>query len=46
MRDTEEMELTDVDLVADYLEFEVLPTMISSAAQAVGLPQRTAKPKL
>ena len=38
MKDTEEMELTDVDLVADYLEFEVLPAMISSAAQAVGLP--------
>lgn len=38
MKDTEELELVDVDLVADYLEFQVLPSIVSTAAQAVGLP--------
>ena len=38
MKDTEELELKDVDLVADYLEFQVLPGMVASAAQAVGIP--------
>ena len=34
MKETEEIELTDVDLFADYLEFQMLPQMIVSAAQA------------
>ncbi len=38
MKETESMELVDVDMFADYLEFQVLPGMVSSAAQAVGLP--------
>jgi len=39
MRDTQELELQDVDLFAEYLEFQVLPTVVSSAAKAVGLPE-------
>lgn len=35
MKETESMELVDVDLFAEYLEFQVLPGMVSSAAQAV-----------
>ncbi|MFX1392052.1 MAG: CO dehydrogenase/acetyl-CoA synthase subunit delta [Promethearchaeota archaeon] len=38
MKDTEELELVDVDLIAEYLEFQVLPSVIATAAQAVGLP--------
>lgn len=38
MNETKELELKDVDLFAEYLEFQVLPTVISSAAQAAGLP--------
>ncbi|MBD3340636.1 MAG: CO dehydrogenase/acetyl-CoA synthase subunit delta [Candidatus Lokiarchaeota archaeon] len=38
MKDTEEFELKDVDLMAEYLEFQMLPTIVSSAAQAAGLP--------
>ena len=38
MEDTEELELKDVDLVAEYLEFKILPTIVATAAQAVGLP--------
>ena len=38
MDDVEELELTDVDLFAEYLEFQMLPQMIVSAAQAQGLP--------
>jgi acetyl-CoA decarbonylase/synthase complex subunit delta len=34
MKETESMELVDVDLFAEYLEFQVLPGMVSSAAQA------------
>ena len=34
MKETEEIELKDVDLFADYLEFQMLPQMIVSAAQA------------
>lgn len=35
MKDTESMELVDVDLFAEYLEFQVLPGMLAGAAQAV-----------
>jgi len=35
MKDTESMELVDVDLFAEYLEFQVLPGMVAGAAQAV-----------
>ena len=38
MRDTKELELVDVDLFAEYLEFQALPGMIASAAQAAGIP--------
>ncbi|TFG14232.1 MAG: hypothetical protein EU535_03840, partial [Promethearchaeota archaeon] len=38
MKDTEELELVDVDLFAEYLEFQALPSIITSAAQAAGLP--------
>jgi acetyl-CoA decarbonylase/synthase complex subunit delta len=40
MRDTEEVELTDVDLFAEYLEFQMLPGIVQAAAQAVlpGVP--------
>jgi len=38
MKDTEELELVDVDLIAEYLEFQVLPSVVATAAQAVGLP--------
>jgi len=38
MKETESMELVDVDMFAEYLEFQVLPGIVSSAAQAVGLP--------
>jgi len=38
MKETEEIELTDVDLLAEYLEFEVMPTVVATAARAVGLP--------
>ena len=34
MKETEEIELQDVDLFADYLEFQMLPQMVVSAAQA------------
>ena len=34
MKETEEIELKDVDLFAEYLEFQMLPQMIVSAAQA------------
>ena len=34
MKETEEIELKDVDLFADYLEFQMLPQMVVSAAQA------------
>ncbi len=35
MKETEEIELKDVDLFAEYLEFQMLPGIIQSAAQAV-----------
>jgi len=38
MKDTDELELVDVDLIAEYLEFQVLPSVIAKAAQAVGIP--------
>ena len=38
MKDTKELELIDVDLFAEYLEFQSLPGMIASAAQAAGIP--------
>ncbi len=40
MKDTEEVELTDVDLFAEYLEFQMLPGMVQTAAQALlpGVP--------
>ena len=40
MRDTEEVEFTDVDLFAEYLEFQMLPSIVQAAAQAVlpGVP--------
>ena len=38
MKDTKELELVDVDLFAEYLEFQALPGMIASAAQAAGIP--------
>ncbi|MFX1574912.1 MAG: CO dehydrogenase/acetyl-CoA synthase subunit delta [Promethearchaeota archaeon] len=40
MKDTEEIELQDVDLFAEYLEFQMLPGLVTSAAQAVlpGVP--------
>ena len=38
MKDTEEIELKDVDLVADYLEFQMLPSIVAAAGQAMGLP--------
>ena len=38
MKDTEELELVDVDLLAEYLEFQVLPGIVSTAAGAVGIP--------
>ena len=34
MKETEELELKDVDLFAEYLEFQMLPQMVVSAAQA------------
>ena len=34
MKETEEFELKDVDLFAEYLEFQMLPQMVVSAAQA------------
>ena len=38
MKDTKELELKDVDLVAEYLEFQVLPSIVTAAAGAMGLP--------
>ena len=38
MKDTEELELKDVDLIAEYLEFQVLPSIVTTAAQAAGIP--------
>ncbi|MFX0071802.1 MAG: CO dehydrogenase/acetyl-CoA synthase subunit delta [Candidatus Hermodarchaeota archaeon] len=38
MKDTKELELVDVELFAEYLEFQALPGMVASAAQAAGLP--------
>ena len=40
MKDTDEIELTDVDLFAEYLEFQMLPQIVAAAAQAVlpGVP--------
>ncbi len=40
MKDTEEIELQDVDLFAEYLEFQMLPSIVQAAAQAVlpGVP--------
>jgi len=35
MKETEEIELQDVELFAEYLEFQMLPGLIQSAAQAV-----------
>jgi acetyl-CoA decarbonylase/synthase complex subunit delta len=35
MKDTEELELQDVDLFAEYLEFQMLPSIVQTAAQAV-----------
>lgn len=34
MKDTQEIELKDVDLVAEYLEFQVLPSIVATAARA------------
>ncbi|MGM0469972.1 MAG: CO dehydrogenase/acetyl-CoA synthase subunit delta [Promethearchaeati archaeon] len=38
MKDTESLELQDVDLFAEYLEFQMLPQIVTTAAQAAGLP--------
>ncbi|MFW9879136.1 MAG: CO dehydrogenase/acetyl-CoA synthase subunit delta [Candidatus Thorarchaeota archaeon] len=40
MKDTKEIELKDVDLFAEYLEFQMLPSIVQAAAQAVlpGVP--------
>ena len=40
MKDTEEVELQDVDLFAEYLEFQMLPSIVQAAAQAIlpGIP--------
>ena len=40
MKDTEEVELVDVDLFAEYLELQMLPGIVQAAAQAVlpGVP--------
>ena len=40
MEDVEEIELTDVDLFAEHLEFEMLPSIVQAATQAVfpGVP--------
>ncbi|MFX1395928.1 MAG: CO dehydrogenase/acetyl-CoA synthase subunit delta [Promethearchaeota archaeon] len=38
MKDTEEIELQDVDLLAEYLEFQMLPGIVAAAGQAMGLP--------
>jgi len=40
MKDTESIELKDVDLFAEYLEFQMLPQIVSQAAQAMlpGVP--------
>ena len=38
MKDTDELELVDVDLMAEYLEFQVPPSVVATAAQAVGIP--------
>ena len=38
MKDTKELELVDVELFAEYLEFQALPGMVASAAQAAGIP--------
>ena len=40
MKDTKEVELQDVDLFAEYLEFQMLPSIVQAAAQAVlpGVP--------
>ncbi len=38
MKDTDELELQDVDLFAEYLEFQMLPTIVAGAARAAGLP--------
>jgi acetyl-CoA decarbonylase/synthase complex subunit delta len=35
MKETEEIELQDVEIFADYLEFQMLPSIVSAAAQAV-----------
>ena len=35
MKDTDEIELTNVDLFAEYLEFQMLPSIVQAAAQAV-----------
>jgi len=35
MKETEELELKDVELFAEYLEFQMLPSIVQSAAQAV-----------
>ncbi|MFX1496490.1 MAG: CO dehydrogenase/acetyl-CoA synthase subunit delta [Promethearchaeota archaeon] len=34
MKDTESLELKDVDLFAEYLEFQMLPSIVQTAAQA------------
>jgi acetyl-CoA decarbonylase/synthase complex subunit delta len=38
MKDTKEIELKDVELFAEYLEFQIMPGIVATAAQAVGLP--------
>ena len=40
MKETEEVELQDVDLFAEYLEFQMLPSIVQAAAQALlpGVP--------
>jgi acetyl-CoA decarbonylase/synthase complex subunit delta len=35
MKETEEIELNDVELFAEYLEFQMLPSIVQAAAQAV-----------
>ncbi|TFF89249.1 MAG: CO dehydrogenase/acetyl-CoA synthase subunit delta [Promethearchaeota archaeon] len=35
MKETEELELQDVELFAEYLEFQMLPSIVQSAAQSV-----------
>ncbi|MBN1214324.1 MAG: CO dehydrogenase/acetyl-CoA synthase subunit delta [Candidatus Lokiarchaeota archaeon] len=47
MKNTDEIEIKDVDIFAEYLEFQMLPNIISNAAQSLGMPsiQELKKPE-